>query len=93
VDDHEVERGLASGALTIDTRLRDALRAVGVGDAVLPTPMVDEGIAGRTQAIVDAGSLRDADLVRVRRRLDELDVRVARLEGRISVSPGTTATA
>jgi hypothetical protein len=94
VDDDAVARGLASGALHVDTRLRDAMRAIRAGEAVAPTPMVAESeVADRVRVIVDAGSLRDADLVRVRRRLDELDVRVARVEGRVATRPGTTAAA
>ena len=94
VDDDELERGLADGRLVIDTRLRDALRAlrrpaneVSTGERAFalrsegvqltfPTPsLVDEA----TYA-VEAAVLGEADVVRLQRRLDELERRLATVE-------------
>ena len=82
VADTEVERGLGDGRLVVDTRLRDALRLIGAGDAAgleFPTPtLVDEA----TYA-VEAATLGEADVVRLQRRLDTLEERLATLELRL----------
>jgi hypothetical protein len=78
VSDDEVERGVAVGRLVIDTRLRDALRQLANGGPPLefPTPtLVDEA----TYA-VEAAVLGDADIVRLQRRLDTLEHRLASVE-------------
>jgi Glycosyl transferase family 2 len=78
VTDQEVEQGIASGRLVVDTRLRDALRRLAAGDTGLefPTPtLVDEA----TYA-VEAAALGEADVVRLQRRLDELEHRLATVE-------------
>jgi hypothetical protein len=72
VGDAAVERGVADGSLVEDTRLRDALRG-------LPPALY----GGRRYAR-DEAALRDADLVRVVRRLDGVRARVAELERRVS---------
>jgi hypothetical protein len=72
VDDDALARGLGVGALALDTRLRDAV------DGRHPSqPNASE----RSAAVAEGAALRDADLVRVRRRLDQLDSRVAHVEG------------
>jgi Glycosyl transferase family 2 len=73
VGDESVARGIAEGSLVEDTRLRDALRG-------LPPPheRSDQRFA------LDEASLRDADLVRVVRRLDGVRSRVDYLERRSS---------
>lgn len=76
VDDEALERGLASGALKIDSRLRDALRAT-----TLPTT-ADEG----ARFALDDAALRDADVVRLVRRLDELRARIDGVQSRPTVS-------
>jgi hypothetical protein len=82
VDDAEVERGLDDGRLVVDSRLRDALRLIGAGDAAsleFPTPtLVDEA----TYA-VEAATLGEADVVRLQRRLDTLEERLASIELRL----------
>ncbi len=81
VPDDEVERGVAAGRLVVDTRLRDALRELetGSGPLELETPtLVDEA----TYA-VEAAVLGEADVVRLQRRLDELEHRLASVEGGI----------
>ena len=78
VSDEEVDRGVAEGRLVVDTRLRDALRQIQAGDTSLafPTPsLVDEA----TYA-VEAAVLGEADVVRLQRRLDALEHRLATVE-------------
>ena len=82
VEDAEVERGLDDGRLVVDIRLRDALRLIQAGDASgleFPTPtLVDEA----TYA-VEAATLGEADVVRLQRRLDTLEERLATIELRL----------
>jgi hypothetical protein len=78
----ELERALSDGLVVEDTRLRDALRAVASDRPLVfhrPTAAEDAAFA------VDAAVLGEADLVRVRRRLDELGRRIADLESRPAV--------
>jgi hypothetical protein len=97
VIDAELERGVSEGRLVVDTRLRDALRqlrftaddssASGSAFALpgetshleFPIPtLVDEA----TYA-VEATVLGEADVVRLQRRLDTLEGRLASLERRL----------
>ena len=78
VADDEVAQGVATGRLVVDTRLRDALRQLdaGSGPLVFETPtLVDEA----TYA-VEAAALGEADVVRLQRRLDTLEHRLATIE-------------
>ena len=78
VSDAELEEGTPSGRLVVDTRLRDALRRIAAGETRLefPTPtLVDEA----TYA-VEAAVLGEADVVRLQRRLDTLERRLATIE-------------
>ena len=78
VTDDEAEAGVAKGRLVVDTRLRDALRQIAAGETQLdfPTPtLVDEA----TYA-VEAAALGEADVVRLQRRLDVLEHRLAVVE-------------
>ena len=79
VDDDALERGLHDGSLVIDTRLRDALRALDEGKQVtFPRPtVVDEAAYA-----VDVAALGEADVVRLQRRLDTLEQRLLKLERR-----------
>ena len=79
VDDETAEKGLAAGALTRDTRLRDALRSL---SHVGADPRSEAGTTPNSESahIVEAAALRDADVVRLSRRLDDLGARVARVE-------------
>ena len=70
VGDEALARGLASGALVEDTRLRDALRTLGVPPRA--TASLDVSRA------VDVAVLDEADVVRLHRRVDELAARVER---------------
>jgi hypothetical protein len=80
VDDAEVEQGVAQGRLVVDTRLRDALATVHDGKPLaFETPsLVDEA----TYA-VEAATLGEADVVRLQRRLDTLEERLASIELRL----------
>jgi hypothetical protein len=90
VHDDEVERGVEEGRLVVDTRLRDALRALrGPGGEYvrpsagktltfpLPTLVEDATYA------VEAAVLGEADVVRLQRRLDVLERRLLSLELRL----------
>ena len=79
VDDDALERGLQDASLVIDTRLRDALRALSDGKPLtFPRPTVVEEAA----YAVDVASLGEADVVRLQRRLDTLEQRLVKLERR-----------
>jgi hypothetical protein len=81
VGDDALERGLEDGSLAIDTRLRDALstlRSPGDGGLTFPRPsVVDEAAYA-----IDVAALGEAEVVRVQRRLDTLESRLAELERR-----------
>jgi hypothetical protein len=81
VGEAEVEEGVAAGRLVVDTRLRDALRELSDGRTALEFPLptlVDEA----TYA-VEAAVLGEADVVRLQRRLDTLEERLAAIELRL----------
>jgi hypothetical protein len=82
VDDSALERGLQDGTLIVDTRLREALRALGGGDDIaFPRPtVVDEAAYA-----VDVAALGEADVVRLQRRLDTLEQRLVSVERRPAV--------
>jgi len=71
IDDERLDRGLADGSLAIDTRLRDAFRA-------LPAPPTFPGRDPEEEAgyAVDGAVLDSGELVRLQRRVDELRTRV-----------------
>ncbi len=90
VGDDEVARGEEDGRLVVDTRLRDALRSLRVGEGgyrlprdaaplefPLPTLVEDAEYA------VEAAVLGEADVVRLQRRLDTLENRLLSLELRL----------
>ena len=77
VDDHALERGLADGTLVVDTRLRDALRAIRDGKPPafpVPTDADDAAYA------VEAAVLDESYAVRAQRRLDGIEQRLLSLE-------------
>ena len=78
VDDATLERGRAQGSLVVDTRLRDALRALRTGDGgrEQAAERVDTG------AIAEGAGLIDADQVRLLRFLDGLGARLEAVEAR-----------
>jgi hypothetical protein len=73
----ELEHGLASGVLQLDTRLRDALRAVATGE---PIPFAAPTVVEDAQFALDAAVLGEADVVRARRQMDGIEERLRRLE-------------
>src|SRR3954468_82019 len=77
VDDAALSRGLEEGSLVVDTRLRDALRALAEGRApAFPRPtVVDEAAYA-----VDVAALGEADVIRLQRRLDTLEQRLLTIE-------------
>jgi Glycosyl transferase family 2 len=92
VDDSAVERGLDDGTLAVDARLRDVLNALrhrsdGSGrrfavpaelEAAVAFP--PPGLAEDTAYAVEAAVLGEADAVRIQRRLDAFEQRLAALE-------------
>jgi hypothetical protein len=81
VNDAALEAGRASGALVVDTRLRDALRALrsessGSGTAI-PGSFEEEA-----RAAAEADALLEANIVRTNRRLDVLAARLSAVEDR-----------
>jgi len=77
VDDSTLAKGVTAGCLVIDTRLREALRALRAestadGDAREAAP--------KDLPAVDAAALLDANLVRLFRRVDDLRVRLSAIE-------------
>jgi hypothetical protein len=80
VSDDELERGVADGRLVVDTRLRDALRAIAAGGTpMFPVPTLVED----AEYAVEAAVLGEADVVRLQRRLDELERRLGTVEQRL----------
>jgi hypothetical protein len=89
----ELERGLASGTLVYDERLRDALRTLAREALLTHSPTFDFATEAESRLhfraptvvedaeyAVDAAVLGEAEVVRAQKRLDELDARVATLE-------------
>jgi hypothetical protein len=83
IDDDALQKGLGSGSLVLDTRLRDALRELRLRDGTFALPSA--GVASlpprsdgdaRSRFALDEAALRDSDVVRLVRRLDELRTRV-----------------
>ena len=77
VDDAALEQGLQDGTLVIDTRLRDALRAIRVGQPLtFPAPTLADDAA----YAVEAAALTEAYAVRAQRQLDGIEQRLLGLE-------------
>jgi hypothetical protein len=76
VDDLALARGIHDGSLAADYRLRGALRSLrgDRADATRPD--------GETGLIAESAGVRDAEIVRLERRLDELCAGVLAIEGR-----------
>jgi hypothetical protein len=77
VDDEALERGLRDGSLVIDTRLREALRALSAGRELSFPPPTG---ADDTEYAVEAAVLDEAYMVRAQRQLDSLEQRLESLE-------------
>ena len=79
VDEEQLGRGLAAGSLVVDTRLRDAFRALAAGrPLVFPRRAMSED-AGYA---VDGAALEAGELARLQRQVDEIGRRVATVAGR-----------
>jgi len=77
VDDEALARGLADGTLVVDTRLRDALRAIRARrQPTFPHPPAEDDVAYAVEAAV----LDEAYIVRAQRDLDALEQRLESLE-------------
>jgi hypothetical protein len=81
VDDAEIEVGVAAGRLVVDTRLRDALR--GIADGNVPLSFELPSLVDEATYAVEAATLGEADVVRLQRRLDTLEERLAAIELRL----------
>ncbi len=81
VSDEEVERGVDAGRLVVDERLRDALRRIGEGRPQLEFPV--PALVDEASYAVEAAVLGEADVVRLQRRLDTLESRLASIELRL----------
>ena len=77
VEDAALEQGLQDGTLVLDTRLRDALRAIHGGKPVtFPAPTLADDAA----YAVEAAALNEAYAVRAQRQLDGIEQRLLGLE-------------
>jgi hypothetical protein len=77
VDDAALEQGVQDGTLVIDTRLRDALRAIRTGKPPsFPAPTLADDAA----YAVEAAALTEAYAVRAQRQLDGIEQRLLGLE-------------
>lgn len=86
VDDATLAQGLADGSLVVDTRLRDALRELRVaseGERCFRAPPDGPRLAFSTPDLdeevrygVETAVLEEANVVRLARRIDELEARV-----------------
>jgi hypothetical protein len=91
VDEAELQRGLAENLLVEDTRLRDALRTL-AGASPLPEQVEFRGelltfprpsVVDDALFAVEAAVVSQADDVRVRRQVDDLERRVQTLEAQV----------
>ena len=77
VDDAALEQGVQDGTLVIDTRVRDALRAIRAGKPpAFPAPTLADDAA----YAVEAAALTEAYAVRAQRQLDGIEQRLLGLE-------------
>src|SRR5438093_4964753 len=90
VDDEALARGLRGGTLVLDTRLRDALDSIrGEGATRFALPPTNgrltftrPSVVDEAAYAVDVAALGEAEVVRVQRRLDQLEPRLVALERR-----------
>jgi glycosyl transferase family 2 len=83
IGDEELERGVAEGRLVVDTRLRDALRALGTPSDTPSLSFATPTLVEDAVYAVEAAVLGEADVVRLQRRLDVLERRLLSLELRL----------
>jgi hypothetical protein len=86
VDDEELARGLGAGTLTIDTRLRDALRGLGFGEGAAGDGVLSFGrpaVADAALYAAESSALQESDLgLSLGDRVDALERRIRHLERR-----------
>jgi hypothetical protein len=95
ISEEERERGLEDSSLIVDTRLRDALRALRVQEPVssrqfaVPSDSATGGFEFPTPDVVDdaayaveCAAVGEVSLEKLERRIDELEAQLARLERR-----------
>ena len=75
----QVRRGLAEGSLAIDTRIRDALRALAANPGV-PLVFRPRTVSEDIGYALEGAAIDEAEFVRTSRQLDELEQRVASIE-------------
>ncbi len=82
VDDAALARGLESGDLVVDTRLRDVLRTLGRGG---PQPVTaDTGVAEEAAFAVECAALLESDYgLALSTRIDDFESRLNVLDGRL----------
>jgi glycosyl transferase family 2 len=92
VDEDEVQRGLETGVLVEDTRLRDALRTLAGGERVtgsagrahqfgqVPLEFPRPSVVDDALFAVEAAVVAQADEIRLRRQVDDLERRIHTLE-------------
>jgi BMFP domain-containing protein YqiC len=76
-DEQALRRGVEQGVLSVDTRVRDALRALAAGRAPEfgRTDLVEEA-----RFAADLAALGETDVAQTRDRMDELEARLSALE-------------
>jgi hypothetical protein len=92
IDDAALERGLQDGSLVIDTRLRDALRALRSSDGARTFALPGEtgshlsfdrpSVVDDAAYAVDVAALGEADVVRLQRQVDTLEQRLQAVESK-----------
>jgi hypothetical protein len=94
VDEADLEQGVATGLLTVDTRVRDALRSLagvdvlpaspvfGLPDPRSPLAFPKPSLVEDAAYAVDTAVLAESELLRAQKRLDALEKRIAMLESR-----------
>jgi hypothetical protein len=76
-DEQALRLGVDQGSLTVDTRLRDALRTIAEGGS----PGFERiGVSEQALFATDLAALREAELADTRTRLNELELRLAAVE-------------
>jgi hypothetical protein len=92
VDDDALARGLDDGTLVLDTRLRDALRSLRLdeprgarqfaipSERSAPLQFPEPSVEDDARYAVEAAVLGEADAVRLQRRVDAFEERLASLE-------------
>ena len=80
-DEQALRRGVEQGVLSVDTRVRDALRALAAGRAPQfgRTDLVEEA-----RFAADLAVRSETDIARARDRMDELEARLSALESSFS---------